>query len=124
MPLTVGELEDIRSEAFADDVDIPSEAYSWTAAQAERFFQSGGKDRPPSPAARVRVQRPLVRPARILCLHGGGGNAKVNQMQTARLTRALGGTDAVKCDYINGTRIWNDADVVSYWIKLGPLSHS
>lgn len=46
--LTRADLEDIRASSFADDVDIPTEATSWSAAQAEAYFASGGTDRPTS----------------------------------------------------------------------------
>lgn len=44
MPLSMQALEDIRADAFADDIPIPAEAMMWTAEQAEHFFLNGGID--------------------------------------------------------------------------------
>ena len=38
----------------------------------------------------VGASRPLRLPARILSLHGGGGNLAVNKMQMGRIRSALG----------------------------------
>ena len=46
MPLTMEQLEDIRSECMADDIDIPEEATSWISTEAHKFFESGGTDYP------------------------------------------------------------------------------
>lgn len=42
MPLSRQELEEIRAEAFAEDMAIPAEAQSWSKAQAVEYFESGG----------------------------------------------------------------------------------
>jgi len=42
MPLTMEELDDIRAECLADDIDIPEEAASWVKGEAIKFFESGG----------------------------------------------------------------------------------
>ena len=55
MPLTVAELEDIRSNYFAEDVPIEEEMTSWTEDQAIVFFDSGGTTRPGS-AANAKLQ--------------------------------------------------------------------
>ena len=45
MPLTQEELEDIRSECFAEDVPITMESMSeWSEEAARAYFESGGKD--------------------------------------------------------------------------------
>ena len=51
MPLSQTELENIRADCFAEDVEIPPEATLWWAeADAEQYFNSGGTDMPsPSP---------------------------------------------------------------------------
>ena len=33
------ELEDIRAECMADDIDIPDEAESWIPSEARTFFE-------------------------------------------------------------------------------------
>jgi len=42
MPLTMAQLDDIRAECLADDIDIPAEAVSWIECEARTFFESGG----------------------------------------------------------------------------------
>lgn len=87
-PLSREELEAIREEAFADDVDIPEEAVnSWRRLQAVAFFEEGG--RPP-------------KRARILLLHGIGGNSKVIRWQTARVMHALG-ENSISADVFEGS---------------------
>ena len=88
---TLFELLDLQAAAMADDVPIDLARMSaWTSEQATTFFETGGT----MPAQEG--------PVRVLCLHGGGGNRKVNTMQMARLKVALG-SDAT-FDYIEGTR--------------------
>ena len=40
--LTLETLEIIRADAFADDVEIPAEAITWSKADAVAYFESGG----------------------------------------------------------------------------------
>ena len=45
MGLTLSELEHIREEAMAEDVQIDLERMSgWTRAEAERYFENGGEE--------------------------------------------------------------------------------
>ena len=53
MPLTQQQLEDIRSEVFADDVDIISAMQLWSIAEVTAYFESGGTERPTAGAAIV-----------------------------------------------------------------------
>ena len=46
MPLTRAELVSLQSSCFAADLDITDEMFAWTAAQARRYFESGGTDTP------------------------------------------------------------------------------
>lgn len=46
MPLTPAQLETIRDECCADDVDIPDEAVAWIEPEARDFFMSGGVELP------------------------------------------------------------------------------
>ena len=39
MPMSRQELEDIRAECMADDIDIPDEAESWIPSEARTFFE-------------------------------------------------------------------------------------
>ncbi|KAL1507860.1 hypothetical protein AB1Y20_007468 [Prymnesium parvum] len=49
MPLTLGQLEDIRADALADDMEIDLEKMArWTAAEAAEYFESGGEWEPDS----------------------------------------------------------------------------
>ena len=67
MPLTLEELEDIRSEHFADDLPIDLARMSlWSAADASQFFESGGTIAPQPPkrqfppvAPRKTTQAPM-----------------------------------------------------------------
>ena len=67
MPLTLAELEDIRSEHFADDLPIDLARMSrWSAADASEYFESGGtiapqppKRRFPPVAPRKTAQEPM-----------------------------------------------------------------
>ena len=44
MPLTSEQLEGIRADAFADDVEISDEMLGWSEADAVAFFESGGEE--------------------------------------------------------------------------------
>ena len=46
MPLTAADLETIRDECLADDVEIPAEAVAWIEEEAVAFFESGGTELP------------------------------------------------------------------------------
>ena len=48
MVLTVAALEELRSEAFANDVPIEDAMCAWTEAEATEYFESGGLKRPAS----------------------------------------------------------------------------
>ena len=102
MPCTREQLEEARADAFADDMTITDQMLSWSVDQATTFFEGGGKDIPGM--------------IRILSLHGGGSNAKVNRSQVARLHRALGGPQAVSIDFFEGTRVAPD-DIVDEQLK-------
>ena len=41
--LTLAELEDIRAEAFADDISLPPDATSWTRERAVLYFETAGQ---------------------------------------------------------------------------------
>jgi SH3-like domain-containing protein len=52
MALTLAEVEDIRAELFADDIEIPLSATSWSRERVIEFFESGGDlEAPPIVAA-------------------------------------------------------------------------
>ena len=52
MSLTLAQLEGLRSDAFADDIDIDlGTMASWTVADAKAYFESGGSVRPPTKQA-------------------------------------------------------------------------
>ena len=49
MPLSLSEIEEIRDECLADDLDIDFERMSlWSADEARVYFESGGEVEPPS----------------------------------------------------------------------------
>ena len=48
MPLTHEKLDQIRSDALADDIDIEEIMQHWSEAEATRYFESGGAVRPPT----------------------------------------------------------------------------
>ena len=67
MPLTAAELETIRDECLADDVEIPAEAVAWIEEEAVAFFESGGTELPRKPGlqgaevlAYYEVRKPTV----------------------------------------------------------------
>ena len=60
MPLTRAALEDLRSDAFADDLDIDAKMSLWTAAQATAFFESGGMECPLPLTESARTYTPLA----------------------------------------------------------------
>ena len=109
MPLSLARIEEIQGENFADDVEIEFETMQhWTEEELAAFFVSGDVP-PPS------------RPLRVLSLHGGGTNKKVNSMQLARLKRALGPPEAAAVDYFEGSRVWKDEEVSPFIMKMfGP----
>ena len=49
MPLSLAELNELRSEFFCDDVSIPAHAVHWERGQAIAFFESGGTSIPSAP---------------------------------------------------------------------------
>lgn len=50
MTLSLSEIEDIRDECLADDIDIDFEAMKgWDRERCTRFFEAGGMDVPPPP---------------------------------------------------------------------------
>ena len=86
----------LRADCFADDVDVRDEMISWQDSDLIKYFESGGEELPTRSAPMVAdflaalEGRPLRLPARILSLHGGGGNLAVNKMQMGRIKNALG----------------------------------
>ena len=50
MPLERSRLEELRSDAFAEDLEIDDEMLEWTEADARAFFETGGERRPPREA--------------------------------------------------------------------------
>jgi hypothetical protein len=90
-------LESLQDLYLADDVAIPVEALHWSVEEAERFFESGGAERPDRdcaerPQDRDRAERPDrdcgdssishgVRRTRLLCLHGSASNAEATSFQ-------------------------------------------
>ena len=47
MPLSISELQDIQSDAMAEDIDIDIGKMSmWSRTDAEKFFESGGTEEP------------------------------------------------------------------------------
>mmetsp|Transcript_22387 Transcript_22387/g.55679 ORF Transcript_22387/g.55679 Transcript_22387/m.55679 type:complete len:308 (-) Transcript_22387:250-1173(-) len=49
MGLSAQEIQRIREEALADDVEVPPQAYEWTPEQAQEYFESGGTIIPTAP---------------------------------------------------------------------------
>ena len=50
MGLTEAEIEDIRDEFLADDVDyVYDDLKDWDEDRVRRFFENGGEDKPPPP---------------------------------------------------------------------------
>ena len=99
------ELLQLRADAFADDVEIPAAATSWTRTQAIAFFESGGQVVPD-------VAQPISdRPLKFLCLHGGGGNKSINKLQTSKLKVTMGGDAKAQMDFLEGTRVWDSNSV-------------
>ena len=63
MPLTLEELQEIQSDAMADDVSIDFDKMSlWTHDQAVAYFESGGEDIPDISDAAPKKQFPPVAP--------------------------------------------------------------
>ena len=65
--MTAVELEAIRDECLADDVEIPAEAVAWIEEEAHAFFESGGTELPRKPGlqgaevlAYYEVRKPTV----------------------------------------------------------------
>ena len=88
MPLTLEQLQEIQSDALADDVQIDFEKMSlWTVEQATEYFDSGGtvepSSGPPPPPP------PLGRKPRVALLHGTAGNEKVFGIQLMALMQKL-----------------------------------
>ena len=54
--LTQSEIEELRADSFADDVDIPPDATSWSREDVERYFVSGGTDWPAAATTRPRAK--------------------------------------------------------------------
>ena len=52
------ELEAIRDECLADDVDITDEMQGWTEARARAFFENGGMEAPTAPPAPTPKEPP------------------------------------------------------------------
>ena len=47
---TLAEIESIRDDCFADDVEIDFDVMrDWTKERCTLFFENGGEDRPPPP---------------------------------------------------------------------------
>jgi hypothetical protein len=98
------ELSRLQAEAMADDIEIDLERMSaWTEAQALSYFESGGTREPRAPG-----------PIRMLCLHGGGGNRKVNAMQMGRLMSLLGGSHTVRVEHQRHLRIEHEAATFNF----------
>lgn len=106
MPLDRATLLDLQAENMADDLPIDeSRMLHWTVTECERYFESGGIDRPawdsapisaPGEAVSVQaettaahVQEPAHDPTRqathskprLLCLHGSASNAEATMFQ-------------------------------------------
>ena len=47
MPLSMAELEELRAEAFAEDMDIPATATSWDRARVVAYFETAGESEKP-----------------------------------------------------------------------------
>ena len=58
------EIEAIRSDCFADDIELPVESINWTAADARSYFETGGAGRPVSAvvAAAAAAEQPPFLP--------------------------------------------------------------
>ena len=104
---------ELRAEAFADDVDITDNMCDWDEPRLIRFFENGGEEvEVAATPALVEATRPL----RVLSLHGGGSNKKVNVMQMARLKRVFG--DMIELSYLEGTRVWKKEDLDANLVKM------
>ena len=76
---TLGRLEELRADAFAEDVDFAPGMDSWTEAQCEDYFASGGISRPPTDSQEVAAGASTERSE-------SSNNA---QLATGRLASAL-----------------------------------
>lgn len=98
----------LRADCFADDVEVRDEMTEWSESDLVKYFESGGEELPPRSAPMVAnflsslASRPLRLPARILSLHGGGGNLAVNKMQMGRIRSTLG--SQITFDFFHGHR--------------------
>lgn len=62
MTLTVKDLEGIREEAFAEDIEIEDHMLSWSRARAVAFFEAGGVDDFPvtfTPLPKPKTPKPM-----------------------------------------------------------------
>lgn len=120
--VTPARVAELRAEYFADDIALPPGCEYWDEAKYEAFFASGGQTGseaflreaflPAGSSASAPAHAPpppLGRPARLLCLHGGGSNATVMEYQVSLFKKTLGATATL--DFVEGNRLWNDSDV-------------
>ena len=89
MPLLLSDLESVRADAFADDIEILDKMRHWTLEQATRYFESGGEDVPADVAAPATAPLPLMRRPRIALFHGTASCESILKMQLGRLLPVL-----------------------------------
>jgi hypothetical protein len=77
MPLTMQRVLELRSAAFADDIDASDEMRHWSEEAVVAFYESGGQQRPAGQADRRRP--------RLGLLHGQGGNRNILMLQLSKL---------------------------------------
>ena len=61
--LTRDQLESIRADAFAEDMELTDEMLGWSEAAAAEYFESGGSVRPMSEA-----EAAAIAPLDIYCI--------------------------------------------------------
>jgi hypothetical protein len=77
MPLTLSEIEDIRDDALADDIDIDYELMKdWDRDRVVRFFENGGEDKPPPPPEPKRISDDFYE---VLGVDRGAGDAEIKK---------------------------------------------
>jgi predicted esterase len=102
MGLIKARIAEIQADLFAEDVDMPAEAISWSEEQLVAYIEQGGAE-PMSVPARTVPPVPMGRPPRVACLHGTAGNEKIFRMQLAKLIASLRGE--VLFDVFEGSRV-------------------
>ena len=101
MPLSLTELEEIRANAFADDIAIPRGAAYWTEVEALEFFDSGGTAVPKNPA-NVATGEPGAEPYQPLFWHSRAESSE------SLAASAITSVEAHKSEQVSRVRVFRD----------------